>query len=63
MIRNVFALLRQDGRNPAIVWVVANPAVMELFDRVATFENGRLLRDDDTEVGANEGPDYKEMAS
>ncbi len=63
VIRNVFALLRQDGRNPAIVWVVANPAVMELFDRVAVFENGRLLRDDDTEVGANEGPDYKEMAS
>lgn len=63
VIRNVFALLRQDGRNPAIVWVVANPVVMELFDRVASFENGRLVRDNETEVGANEGPDYKEMAS
>ncbi|WP_104665133.1 ABC transporter transmembrane domain-containing protein [Ensifer adhaerens] len=59
VVRNVFAMLDQSGRDPAIVWVLANPALTDLFDRVAQFENGRLVND----AHVDERPDYKEMAS
>ncbi|MCA1494412.1 ABC transporter ATP-binding protein [Ensifer sp. NBAIM29] len=60
--RNVFAFLRDENRNPAIVWVISNPALSELFDRVAHFENGRLLRDESAQTPAKDS-DYKELAS
>ncbi|MCA1441681.1 ABC transporter ATP-binding protein [Ensifer sp. IC4062] len=60
--RNVFAFLRQDDRKPAIVWVLANPALSELFDRQAHFENGHLVRDEAVETPAKDS-DYKELAS
>ncbi|MCA1406444.1 ABC transporter ATP-binding protein [Ensifer sp. IC3342] len=60
--RNVFAFLRQDDRKPAIVWVLANPALSELFDRQAHFENGHLVRDEAVETAAKDS-DYKELAS
>ncbi|MEI2298175.1 ABC transporter transmembrane domain-containing protein [Ensifer sp. MJa1] len=63
VVRNVFAMLEQGGRDPAIVWVVANPALTDLFDRVAKFENGRLINDSSVDATVDEGPDYKEMAS
>lgn len=59
VVRNVFAMLDQGGRDPAVIWVLANPALADLFDRVARFENGRLLHD----ANVDERPDYKEMAS
>ncbi|MDK1374195.1 MULTISPECIES: ABC transporter transmembrane domain-containing protein [unclassified Sinorhizobium] len=60
--RNVFAFLRQDDRKPAIVWVLANPALSELFDRQAHFENGHLVSDEAVETAAKDS-DYKELAS
>ncbi|MDK1386008.1 Lactococcin-G-processing and transport ATP-binding protein LagD [Ensifer psoraleae] len=60
--RNVFAFLRQDERKPAIVWVLANPALSELFDREAYFENGRLVSDEAVETRVKDS-DYKELAS
>ncbi|MDK1493777.1 ABC transporter transmembrane domain-containing protein [Sinorhizobium sp. 7-81] len=60
--RNVFAFLRQDERKPAIVWVLANPALSELFDREANFENGRLVSDEAVETSVKD-TDYKELAS
>ncbi|WP_331376163.1 ABC transporter transmembrane domain-containing protein [Sinorhizobium chiapasense] len=60
--RNVFAFLRQDDRKPAIVWVLANPALSELFDRQAYFENGHLVSDEAVETTAKDS-DYKELAS
>ncbi|WFU51074.1 ABC transporter transmembrane domain-containing protein [Sinorhizobium terangae] len=60
--RNVFAFLRQEDRKPAIVWVLANPALSELFDRRAHFENGHLISDEAVETSAKDS-DYKELAS
>jgi ABC-type multidrug transport system fused ATPase/permease subunit len=60
--RNVFAFLREGERRPAIVWVLSNPALSELFDSVAHFENGHLVREDALESRPKDS-DYKELAS
>lgn len=60
--QNVFDFLRQESRKPAILWVLSNPALSELFDRVAHFENGRLMQDKTVETPPKD-TDYKEMAS
>ncbi|WP_026620434.1 putative ABC transport system ATP-binding protein (plasmid) [Ensifer sp. WSM1721] len=60
--RNVFAFLREGERRPAIVWVLSNPVLSELFDRVAHFENGRLVQEDALEERPKDS-DYKELAS
>ena len=63
VVRNVFSLLDRAGRDPAIVWVLANPSLLDLFDRVAQFENGRLIHDTGVDAAVDDGRDYKEMAS
>ncbi|PDT43381.1 MULTISPECIES: ABC transporter transmembrane domain-containing protein [Sinorhizobium] len=60
--RNVFAFLHDEKRDPAIVWVLSNPALSELFDRVVHFENGRLVHDESVETPSKDS-DYKELAS
>ncbi|MBP2234413.1 ABC-type multidrug transport system fused ATPase/permease subunit [Sinorhizobium kostiense] len=60
--RNVFSFLRAEERNPAILWVLSNPALSDLFDRVAHFENGRLVEDKSVETSRDDS-DYKELAS
>lgn len=60
--RKAFAFLRDGERKPAILWVLANQDLAELFDRVAHFENGRLARDEPVETHARDS-DYKELAS
>ncbi|OAP39824.1 hypothetical protein AU381_09725 [Sinorhizobium glycinis] len=60
--RNVFAFLHDEDRNPAIVWVLSNPALSELFDRVVHFENGRLVHEETVEAPSKDS-DYKELAS
>ncbi|MBK5568049.1 ABC transporter transmembrane domain-containing protein [Ensifer sp. SSB1] len=63
VVRNVFSMLDRAGREPAIVWVLANPSLLDLFDRVAQFENGRLVHDTGADAAVDDGRDYKEMAS
>jgi len=60
--RNVFTFLHAEKRDPAIVWVLSNPALSELFDRVVHFENGRLVHEDAMEAPSKDS-DYKELAS
>ncbi|ASY72335.1 ABC transporter ATPase [Sinorhizobium fredii USDA 205] len=60
--RNIFAFLHDEKRDPAIVWVLSNPALSELFDRVVHFENGRLVHEEAVET-PSKGSDYKELAS
>ena len=63
VVRNVFSLFDRAGRDPAIVWVLANPSLLDLFDRVVQFENGRLIHDTGVDAAVDDGRDYKEMAS
>ncbi|HXV28980.1 MAG TPA: ABC transporter ATP-binding protein, partial [Sinorhizobium sp.] len=60
--RNVFAFLREESRKPAVIWVLSNPATSDAFDRVAHFENGRLMDDRAVETPSKDS-DYKELAS
>lgn len=45
ILRACLDLLRQDGRQPGIIWVPANPAQAEHFDRVVVFKDGGLVED------------------
>ena len=61
IMRNVLDFLRARERKPAILWVLANQALAEHFDRVAHFENGRLVQQE-PKIPSKDS-DYKELAS
>ncbi|TGR16089.1 ABC transporter ATP-binding protein, partial [Mesorhizobium sp. M1C.F.Ca.ET.196.01.1.1] len=39
VLQNVLEEARRDGRSPAIVWVVTNPAMAMMFDRVVVLDS------------------------
>jgi len=43
--RNVLEEARRDGRNPAVIWVLPNPALAKLFERVVVFKDGEIVED------------------
>ncbi|MGI9390546.1 MAG: ABC transporter transmembrane domain-containing protein [Boseongicola sp.] len=43
--RNVLEFTRQSASNPAIVWVLADPALASLFDRVIVFDGSTVAED------------------
>lgn len=43
--RNVLELTRRDGRDPAIIWVLPNPSLAKLFERVIVFKDGEVAED------------------
>jgi putative ABC transport system ATP-binding protein len=43
LVRNTLAHLRGQGDDPAVLWVVSQPALATLFDNVAVFGEGRLV--------------------
>ncbi len=43
--RNVLEELRRDGRDPAIIWVLPNPSLAKLFERVIVFHDGEVVED------------------
>lgn len=45
ILRNVLEEARRDDRAPAIIWVLTNPAMAKLFDRVIVFDAGELVED------------------
>ncbi|RWM33515.1 ABC transporter ATP-binding protein [Mesorhizobium sp.] len=45
VLRNVLEEARCDGHSPAIVWVVTNPVMGMMFDRVIVFDSGQLVED------------------
>jgi putative ABC transport system ATP-binding protein len=42
IVTNILKDLHEEGRRPAIVWVLPNAQISELFDRILVFENGNL---------------------
>jgi putative ABC transport system ATP-binding protein len=42
---SVLEELRREDRTPAVIWVLANPAMAKLFDRVAVFDSGALVEE------------------
>jgi len=47
ILRNILKLEeeRPDGDRPAIIWVLSNPVMSQLFDRVVVFDRGTLAED------------------
>lgn len=47
ILRNILKLeeARPDGDKPAIIWVLSNPTLSQLFDRVIVFDRGTLVED------------------
>ena len=43
--RNVLAFRQNDSRNPTIIWVLADPTLVELFERVIVFDGSSLTQD------------------
>ncbi|RWC33852.1 MAG: ABC transporter ATP-binding protein [Mesorhizobium sp.] len=63
VLRNVLQEARRDGHSPAIVWVVTNPAMAEMFDRVIVFDSGQLVEDGTHETLLAENGIFKELVS
>ncbi|MBT9369738.1 ABC transporter ATP-binding protein [Rhizobium sp. CSW-27] len=43
IVMNVMQDLHRDGQRPAIIWVLPNAGMSELFDRVLVFDAGKLV--------------------
>ncbi|MBX3567757.1 MAG: ABC transporter ATP-binding protein [Rhizobiaceae bacterium] len=43
--RNVLEEIHRDDRNPAVIWVLPNPHLADLFERVIVFHAGELAED------------------
>jgi putative ABC transport system ATP-binding protein len=63
IVRNVLEEAKRDGRNPAIIWVLANPAMSQLFDRVIVFHGGELVEDGTHETLAARNGIFKGLLS
>ncbi len=63
VLRNVLEEARRDGHSPAIVWVVTNPAMGMMFDRVAVFDAGQLVEDGTHETLLAGNGIFKELLS
>lgn len=61
VLRNVLEESRRDGRSPSIIWVLANPSMAAMFDRVMVFDAGRLVQDGTHETLANGSGIFKEL--
>ncbi|MFN0113419.1 MAG: ABC transporter transmembrane domain-containing protein [Paracoccaceae bacterium] len=44
-MRNVIDHVRRDGADPAVIWVLSNPSMGVVFDRVITFKGGTVADD------------------
>jgi len=61
--RNVLAFIRQTDRNPAIVWVLADAALVGLFDRVIVFDGSTLAEDGTHASLAEKDGIFKQLVS
>ncbi|MFU0504846.1 ABC transporter transmembrane domain-containing protein [Pseudaminobacter sp. NGMCC 1.201702] len=63
VLRNVLEEARRDGQEPAIIWVLAHPAMAAMFDRVVVFDAGKLVQDGTHETLVNGSGIFKELLS
>jgi putative ABC transport system ATP-binding protein len=46
VVRDVMKLLTRNDANPAVIWVLSNTGLTNLFERVLVFDRGALVEDD-----------------
>ncbi|MGL6211498.1 MAG: hypothetical protein ACRC14_16880, partial [Paracoccaceae bacterium] len=61
MLRGTMDLLHKDGRNPAVIWVLANAAQASQFDRVAVFKDGSLVEEGQHDALIERNGVFKQM--
>jgi putative ABC transport system ATP-binding protein len=47
LVRSVLGEAHRDGRKPALIWVLSNPNLARLFDRVVVLDRGAAVEDGD----------------
>jgi putative ABC transport system ATP-binding protein len=45
LVRSILGEAQRDGRKPAVVWVLSNPNLARLFDRVVVLDRGMAVED------------------
>ena len=55
--------LHADGRTPGILWVVSNPAMTQLFDRIVVFDRGQLVEEGTHDALVEKNGIFKGMLS
>jgi len=45
VLRDCLAYLQQDGRDPAVIWVLGSMSQIDQFDRIVVFKDGTLAED------------------
>ncbi|RCS22631.1 ABC transporter ATP-binding protein [Phyllobacterium salinisoli] len=63
ILHNVLEAAKRDGCSPAIIWVLANPAMAAMFDRVIVFKDGQLVEDGTHETLLARNGIFKELLS
>ncbi|WP_275784488.1 ABC transporter transmembrane domain-containing protein [Pararhizobium gei] len=63
IVHDVLKLVRRNGRNPAVIWVLSNTTLSNLFDRVLVFDRGMLVEDGAPDVLAENNGIFKELVS
>jgi putative ABC transport system ATP-binding protein len=61
IVENVMSFLNRDEQKPAILWVLSNPALSRMFDRVIVINHGSIVADGTYETLAQENGTFKEM--
>ncbi len=50
LVRSVLGEACRDGRKPAVIWVLSNPNLARLFDRVVVLDRGTTVEDGDYDL-------------
>jgi putative ABC transport system ATP-binding protein len=63
IVRTVLGELHGDDYNPAVIWVLSNPTLAELFDRVLVFDHGALVESGTSNDLLEKNGMFKELLS
>ncbi|TCR65930.1 hypothetical protein EV561_15710 [Rhizobium sp. BK376] len=63
IVRNVLNDLHGDDYKPAIIWVLSNPTLAELFERVLVFDHGALVESGTSNDLLEKNGMFKELLS
>jgi putative ABC transport system ATP-binding protein len=63
VLRNVLEEVRRGGREPAVMWVLGNPSMAAMFDRVMAFDGGQLVADGTYETLHEANDIFRSMVS
>ena len=63
IVRTVLTELNPDNHKPAIIWVLSNPSLAELFDRILVFDHGTLVESGNSDDLLEKNGMFKELLS